>query len=242
MPASGSLEFRGISADLLAATDSGDIRVIGGAAVELSSAAGRVDVEGASGVTARAGSGEVRCRDITGPVVAEIREVAASARQRTGVEISEDELRAAIERADLALVLVDARDAPIGQPAMQAIFSRGHLRQSESARGVGESEIWMLADKEISLVPVLAGPAGELDQPAACQFPAQRAVGIGERQRKETRAADGQYLRRRLARDHLDLIAAAHEADLTIRVALHDVDLVVVDFDPHWGVVPRAGA
>lgn len=69
--ASGSLEFRGISADLLAATDSGDIRVVGGAAVELSSAAGRVEVEGAAGVTARAGSGEVHCRDITGPVIAE---------------------------------------------------------------------------------------------------------------------------------------------------------------------------
>jgi DUF4097 and DUF4098 domain-containing protein YvlB len=69
--ASGSLEFRGVTADLLAATDTGDIRVMGGTAVELSSTTGRVEVAGAEGVTARTGSGLVLCREISGAVLAE---------------------------------------------------------------------------------------------------------------------------------------------------------------------------
>jgi DUF4097 and DUF4098 domain-containing protein YvlB len=69
--ASGSLELRTIPADILAATDTGSIRIVDGAAVELSSVSGEIVVEGAAGVTARLGSGSLRCREISGPVSAE---------------------------------------------------------------------------------------------------------------------------------------------------------------------------
>ena len=64
----GSIEVRGIGADLLATTETGDIRVTGGAMVELSSEAGGVEAEGSAGLSVRVGAGQLRCRDIGGPV------------------------------------------------------------------------------------------------------------------------------------------------------------------------------
>ncbi|HOX33304.1 MAG TPA: DUF4097 family beta strand repeat-containing protein [Spirochaetales bacterium] len=68
---SGSIEARGIGADLLATTESGDIRVSGGAMVELSSEGGGIEAEGSTGLTARVGAGSLRCRGIDGPVSVE---------------------------------------------------------------------------------------------------------------------------------------------------------------------------
>jgi len=68
---SGSLEMRDLSADILAATDAGSIRISGGAQTELSSVSGEVEVEGSAAVEVRVGSGPIRCRDICGPVSAE---------------------------------------------------------------------------------------------------------------------------------------------------------------------------
>ncbi len=68
---SGSIEIRGVSADLLANTDSGDIRVFEGASVEASSIEGRVEVECSTSVNAKLSTGALRCRDISGSVSAE---------------------------------------------------------------------------------------------------------------------------------------------------------------------------
>jgi Uncharacterized conserved protein len=62
---SGSIEIRNISADLLADTESGDIRVSGGSSVEASSSEGGVEVENAKRVSARLISGALRCREIS---------------------------------------------------------------------------------------------------------------------------------------------------------------------------------
>jgi hypothetical protein len=68
---SGSIEIRGLTADLLANTDSGDIRVFEGASVEASSSEGRVEVESSTSVSAKLATGAFRCRDISGSVNAE---------------------------------------------------------------------------------------------------------------------------------------------------------------------------
>jgi hypothetical protein len=68
---SGSLEIRDLFADILAATDAGNIRIAGGAQMELSSVSGEIEVEKAAAVAVRVGSGPIRCRDIGGPVSAE---------------------------------------------------------------------------------------------------------------------------------------------------------------------------
>ncbi|HUW41521.1 MAG TPA: DUF4097 family beta strand repeat-containing protein [Rectinemataceae bacterium] len=67
----GSLELRDLSADILAATDAGSIRIAGGAQMELSSVSGEIEVEKVTSVAVRVGSGLIRCRDIAGPVSAE---------------------------------------------------------------------------------------------------------------------------------------------------------------------------
>jgi len=65
---SGLIDVREIGADLLATTESGDIRIVGGAMVELASEAGNIEAEGAASISARVGSGSLRCRDIGGSV------------------------------------------------------------------------------------------------------------------------------------------------------------------------------
>jgi DUF4097 and DUF4098 domain-containing protein YvlB len=68
---SGSIEIRGLSVDLLADTQSGDILVSGGSSVEASSSEGGVEVEKAKKVSARLVSGTLRCRDIADSIDAE---------------------------------------------------------------------------------------------------------------------------------------------------------------------------
>jgi len=68
---SGSIETRDVGVDLLATTGSGDIRVSGGAMVELASDQGGIEAEGSSGLSARVGAGNLRCRNIGGPVSVE---------------------------------------------------------------------------------------------------------------------------------------------------------------------------
>ena len=68
---SGSIEIRGVAVDLLADTQSGDIRVSGGASVEATSAEGGVEIEKAQKVSAKVVSGPLRCRDIFDSIEAE---------------------------------------------------------------------------------------------------------------------------------------------------------------------------
>jgi DUF4097 and DUF4098 domain-containing protein YvlB len=68
---SGSIEIRDLVVDLLADTESGDIRVSGGSSVEASSSQGGVEVEGARKVSARLVSGALRCRGISDSIDAE---------------------------------------------------------------------------------------------------------------------------------------------------------------------------
>jgi hypothetical protein len=68
---SGSIEIRGLAADLLANTGSGSIRVFDGASVEATSSEGKVEVESSASVSAKLATGTLRCRDISGSVSAE---------------------------------------------------------------------------------------------------------------------------------------------------------------------------
>jgi hypothetical protein len=68
---SGSIEIRGLAVDLLADTETGDIRVFGGTSVEASSSSGGVEVEKAYKVSAKLVSGALRCREISDSIHAE---------------------------------------------------------------------------------------------------------------------------------------------------------------------------
>jgi DUF4097 and DUF4098 domain-containing protein YvlB len=68
---SGSIEISGLRADLLANTETGDIRVTGGASGEATTSAGGVEVEKAVKVNARLISGKLRCREILDSIHAE---------------------------------------------------------------------------------------------------------------------------------------------------------------------------
>jgi hypothetical protein len=68
---SGSIEIRDLSVDLLAFTETGDIRVFGGTSVEASSSAGGVAVENARTVKAKCVSGTLSCREISDSIHAE---------------------------------------------------------------------------------------------------------------------------------------------------------------------------
>jgi hypothetical protein len=68
---SGSIEIRGLSVDLLADTETGDIRVSGGSSVEATSMTGCIEVENATKVSAKLVSGTLRCRDIADSIHAE---------------------------------------------------------------------------------------------------------------------------------------------------------------------------
>jgi DUF4097 and DUF4098 domain-containing protein YvlB len=67
----GSIEARGVAADILAKSGSGDIRVSGGSMVELYSDTGAIEAEGSSSLSARVGTGSFRCRGIEGSVCVE---------------------------------------------------------------------------------------------------------------------------------------------------------------------------
>jgi hypothetical protein len=67
----GGIEIRELGADVLAGTESGSVRISGGAAIEASTGSGDVEVEGAASLTVRVASGSIRCRDIAGYVSAE---------------------------------------------------------------------------------------------------------------------------------------------------------------------------
>jgi DUF4097 and DUF4098 domain-containing protein YvlB len=68
---SGSIEIRDLAVDLLADTETGDIRVFGGTSVEASSSTGGVEVEKAYKVSAKLVSGALRCREISDSIHAE---------------------------------------------------------------------------------------------------------------------------------------------------------------------------
>jgi DUF4097 and DUF4098 domain-containing protein YvlB len=68
---SGSIEIRGLSADLLADTESGDIRVSDGSSVEAASSTGGIEVERAHKVSAKLASGALRCREISDTICVE---------------------------------------------------------------------------------------------------------------------------------------------------------------------------
>jgi hypothetical protein len=68
---SGSIEAREMVADLLAATETGDIRVWGGASIEATSSTGGIEVENARKVSVKLVSGAFRCREIAESITAE---------------------------------------------------------------------------------------------------------------------------------------------------------------------------
>jgi len=68
---SGSIEICGLSVDLLAYSESGNIRVSGGSSVEASTSTGGVDVEKAFTVNAKLVSGTLFCREIADSIHAE---------------------------------------------------------------------------------------------------------------------------------------------------------------------------
>jgi hypothetical protein len=67
----GCLEIRDLPLDILASTESGSIRVSGGASVEVASASGDIDVESSAVLTARVSSGALRVREVAGYVSVE---------------------------------------------------------------------------------------------------------------------------------------------------------------------------
>ena len=68
---SGSIEIRELAVDLLAATETGDIRVFGGTTVEASTSTGGIEVEKAYKVSAKLVSGALHCREISDSIHAE---------------------------------------------------------------------------------------------------------------------------------------------------------------------------
>src|SRR5260221_13281067 len=97
----------------------------------------------------------------------------------------------------------------------------------------------MVADPQISPLPISGGPAAQLHEAGAIEPAAQRAIRLGKRQREKRRAAHAQHLRRCVMREHFDLVACANEANGSrLGVALNNSDLLLLNFDPRWGMIP----
>jgi DUF4097 and DUF4098 domain-containing protein YvlB len=159
---SGSIEIRGIVADLLADTESGDIRVSGGVSVEASSSEGGIEVEKACKVSAKLVSGALRCREISDSINAETQSGDIT------VESSGGNIVAQSASGDIAVLKPGGRLRVAGGSGDVELELQGHFAGGEISTTSGDVSL-SLEDSDLELrVETLSGKlnAPGVEQPA----------------------------------------------------------------------------
>jgi hypothetical protein len=173
--ASGSIEIRGLTLDLLANTETGDIRVSGGASVEASTSSGAVEVENALKVNAKSGSGTLRCRDITDSIQAETQSGDVT------VEASGGNIVVVSSSGDIAVLRPGGRLRIAGGTGDVELELAGRFAGGEISTTTGDISL-VLADSHLELRAETL--SGQLDGPGAEQpastGPRRCALKIGE--------------------------------------------------------------
>ncbi len=157
---SGSIEIRGLSVDLLADTETGDILVSGGTSVEASSSAGGVDVEKAIKVSAKLVSGTLRCRDISDSIHAETQSGDVT------VEASGGNIVVLSNSGDIAVLRPGGRLRVAGGTGDVELEVAGHFAGGEISTTTGDVSL-VLAGSDLELRAETL--SGQLDGPGAEQ-------------------------------------------------------------------------
>jgi len=157
---SGSIEIRGLSVDLLADTDTGDIRVFGGSSVEASSSAGGVEVEKAFKVSAKLVSGTLRCREISDSIHAETQSGDVT------VEASGGNIVVLSGSGDIAVLRPGGRLRVAGGTGDVELEVSGHFAGGEISTTTGDVSL-ALSGSDLELRAETL--SGQLDGPGAEQ-------------------------------------------------------------------------
>lgn len=160
--ATGSIEIRGLAADLLAKTESGDIRVSGGSSVEASSSLGIVDVENAVKVSAKSVSGKLRCRDIGDSIVAETQSGDVS------IEAAGGNVVIASASGDISVQRPGGRLRVAGGSGDVELELQGRFAGGEISTTTGDVSL-SLSDSDLELRAETL--SGQLDAPGTDQQP-----------------------------------------------------------------------
>jgi hypothetical protein len=157
---SGSIEIRGLAVDLLAATETGDIRVSGGLSVEASSAEGGVEVEKAHRVNAKLVSGTLRCREIGDSISAETQSGDVS------LEAAGGNIVVASASGDISVLRPGGRLRVAGGTGDVELELHGRFAGGEISTTTGDVSL-SIADSELELRAETL--SGQLDAPGAEQ-------------------------------------------------------------------------
>src|SRR5262245_52116513 len=100
----------------------------------------------------------------------------------------------------------------------------------------------MLIYKQVAVHPETSGGTAQFHDAIVVQAALARLVGIGKRQGEVSCSPSVQRMEDGIGRDHLDNIAAVHEAHLAIVVSLANVELLSLLHNTYWRPVPRPGS
>jgi DUF4097 and DUF4098 domain-containing protein YvlB len=172
---SGSIEIRDLGADLLADTETGAIRIFGGAAVEASSSEGGIDVEKSRKVSARLVSGALRCRDISDSIDVETQSGDIS------IETSAANVVAQSDSGEISVLRPGGRLRVSGGSGDVELELQGRFAGGEVSTGSGDVSI-ALGGSDLELRAETL--SGKLDAPGTEQTvtsgPRRCALCIGE--------------------------------------------------------------
>jgi DUF4097 and DUF4098 domain-containing protein YvlB len=158
--ASGSMEIRGLPADLLAATETGNILVSGCCVVEASSTEGGVEVEKARKVSARLKSGTLTCREIEESINAETQSGDIS------IESSSGNVVAQSSSGDIYVLKPGGRLRVVGGSGDVELEVQGHFAGGEISTTTGDVSL-SLSGSDLELRAETL--SGRLDAPGAEQ-------------------------------------------------------------------------
>jgi DUF4097 and DUF4098 domain-containing protein YvlB len=159
---SGSIEICGLSVDLLADTETGDIRVSGGTSVEASSSTGGVVIEKAFKVSVKALSGKLHCREISDSIRAETQSGDVI------VEASGGNVVVLSASGDIAVLRPGGRLRVAGGTGDVELELEGHFAGGEISTTTGDVSL-ALAGSDLELRAETL--SGQLDGPGAEQPP-----------------------------------------------------------------------
>lgn len=157
---SGSIEIRNIEADLFADTESGDIRVSGGASVEASSSEGGVEVEKSRKLSARLVSGALVCREISDSIDVETESGDITVESSLGNVVAQS------ESGDISVLHPGGRLRVAGGSGDVELELQGRFAGGEISTTTGDVSL-ALSDSDLELRAETL--SGKLDAPGAEQ-------------------------------------------------------------------------
>jgi DUF4097 and DUF4098 domain-containing protein YvlB len=157
---SGSIEIRELEIDLLAKTESGDIKVSGGVTIEASSSAGGIEIEKAQKVNAKLVSGAFRCRDIADSINAQTKSGDIS------VETSGGNVVVLSDSGDISVLKPGGRLRVEGGTGDVELEVQGHFAGGEISTTSGDVSL-SLSESDLELRAETL--SGRLDAPGAEQ-------------------------------------------------------------------------